>query len=84
MANSAKLILRYGFVRKRLCGKIIAVGNQTYMKRQKELARQQKRKDKAARRLQRKAEKIKGGPPLETYNPLMPNDHPESDGPADR
>jgi hypothetical protein len=48
------------------------------MKRQKELARQQKQKEKAARRLQRKAERTKGGPPLETYNPLMPSDHPGS------
>ena len=54
------------------------------MKRQKEMARQQKQKDKVARRIQRKSEKIKGGPPLETYNPLMPNDHPASDGLADR
>ena len=48
------------------------------MKRQKEMARQQKQREKAARRLQRKAAKIKGGPPLETYNPLMPKGHPES------
>lgn len=41
------------------------MANQTYQKRQKELARLQKRKDKAARRIQRKAEKVKGGPPLE-------------------
>jgi len=41
------------------------MGNQTYQKRQKELARSQKKKDKAARRMQRKTEKIKGGPPLE-------------------
>lgn len=60
------------------------MGNQTYLKRQKEMARQQKQKDKAARRLQRKSEKTKGGPPLETYNPLMPNDHPTSDDAADR
>jgi len=60
------------------------MGNQTYLKRQKEMARQQKQKDKAARRLQRKSEKTKGGPPLETYNPLMPNDHPTSDNTADR
>lgn len=39
---------------------------QTYQKRQKELARLQKQRDKAARRLQRKTEKKKGGPPLET------------------
>jgi hypothetical protein len=41
------------------------MGNQTYQKRQKELARSQKKKDKAARRIQRKTEKVKGGPPLE-------------------
>jgi hypothetical protein len=41
------------------------MGNQTYQKRQKELARSQKKKDKAARRVQRKTEKVKGGPPLE-------------------
>ena len=48
------------------------------MKRQRELARQQKQREKAARRLQRKAEKTKDGPPLETYNPLMPRNHPDS------
>ena len=48
------------------------------MKRQKEMARQQKQKEKAARRLQRKAEKTKGGPPLETYNPLMARNNPDS------
>lgn len=41
------------------------MANQTYQKRLKELARLQKQKDKAARRVQRKAEKVKGGPPLE-------------------
>jgi hypothetical protein len=41
------------------------MGNQTYQKRQKEMARLQKQKDKAARRIQRKTEKVKGGPPLE-------------------
>jgi hypothetical protein len=41
------------------------MGNQTYQKRQKELARLQKQKDKTARRIQRKTEKVKGGPPLE-------------------
>jgi hypothetical protein len=44
------------------CG---TMGNQTYQKRQKELARLQKQKDKAVRRIQRKTEKVKGGPPLE-------------------
>jgi hypothetical protein len=41
------------------------MANETYKKRQKELARQQKQRDKAARREQRKANKKKGGPPLE-------------------
>jgi hypothetical protein len=36
------------------------------MKRQKELARQQKQRDKAARRQLRKTQKKRGGPPLET------------------
>jgi hypothetical protein len=46
------------------------MGNQTYQKRQKELARQQKQRDKAARRQERKANKIKGGPPLEGADPI--------------
>jgi hypothetical protein len=46
------------------------MGNQTYQKRQKELARQQKQRDKFARRQQRKAEKKKGGPPLEGADPV--------------
>ena len=41
------------------------MATQTYMKRQKEMARQQKQRDKAIRREQRKAEKKPGGPPLE-------------------
>lgn len=48
------------------------MSGETYKKRQKELARQQKRRDKDARRLQRKAEKVKGGPPLEGENPRPP------------
>jgi hypothetical protein len=57
-----------------------AMGNQTYQKRQKELARLQKQKDKTVRRIQRKTEKVKGGPPLEddpmtgdraTYEPSL-------------
>jgi hypothetical protein len=47
------------------------------MKRQKELARQQKQKDKFARRLQRKAEKTKGGPPLEGEDPVSGRIPPE-------
>jgi len=53
------------------------MGNQTYMKRQKELARQQKQRDKAARRLQRKREKVKGGPPLEGEVADLAKNHPE-------
>jgi len=68
----------HGYLRRPRCATLISMGNQTYMKRQKELARQQKQKEKAARRIQRKAEKTKGGPPLETYNPLMPDNHPDS------
>ena len=44
---------------------------QTYQKRQKELARLQKKRDKAARREQRKSEKKKGGPPLETEDETL-------------
>jgi hypothetical protein len=43
----------------------------TFQKRQKELARIEKRRDKAARREQRKAEKPDGGggPPIEPLDP---------------
>lgn len=53
-----------------VCVIIHFMGNQTYKKRQKELARQQKQRDKAARRQERKANKIKGGPPLEGADPV--------------
>ena len=46
------------------------MGNETYKKRQKTLARQQKQRDKAVRREQRKGEKKKGGPPLEGEDPV--------------
>jgi hypothetical protein len=39
------------------------MGRETFMKRQKELARQEKQKQKAARRLERKEEKSKDGEP---------------------
>ena len=39
------------------------MGNETYLKRQKELARHRKKQDKAARKLQRKEEKAKDGTP---------------------
>jgi hypothetical protein len=46
----------------------------TFQKRQKELARQEKARDKAARRVQRKLEKAAnpsvGGPPIEELDPL--------------
>jgi hypothetical protein len=51
------------------------MGNQTYQKRQKELARQQKQRDKAARREQRKGEKKKGGPPVEGADPITGEFH---------
>jgi hypothetical protein len=51
------------------------MGNQTYQKRQKELARLQKKKDKDARRVQRKTEKVKGGPPLEGEDPVTGEIH---------
>jgi hypothetical protein len=46
------------------------MGNQTYLKRQKEMARRQKQIDKIARRQQRKAEKKRGGPPVEGEDPV--------------
>jgi hypothetical protein len=54
------------------------MGNQTYMKRQKEMARQQKQREKAARRQQRKSQKTKGGPPLDAENPNQPRPAYES------
>jgi hypothetical protein len=77
-SGELRLTSVHGYLRGRHCATLSSMGNQTYMKRQKELARQQKQKEKAARRVQRKAEKTKGGPPLETYNPLMPDNHPNS------
>jgi len=50
------------------------MGHETYKKRQKELARQQKQRDKAARREERKAEKKRGGPTLEGENPVAAGD----------
>jgi hypothetical protein len=54
------------------------MGNQTYQKRQKELARLQKQKDKVARRIQRKTEKVKGGPPLEDDAMTMTEEREET------
>ena len=53
----------------------------TFKKRQKELARMEKQRDKAARRVQRKAEKLSGD------SPIMPSDElgepPETGEPLD-
>jgi hypothetical protein len=68
----ARLARTGGFLLPAACARVSGMGNQSYMKRQKELARQQKQRDKFARRLQRRAEKVKGGPPLETENPNLP------------
>jgi hypothetical protein len=52
----------------------------TLKKRQKELARMEKQRDKAARRLQRKAEKLAGGhSPDESIEALEPDDADDSD-----
>ena len=56
--------------------RVLSMGNQTYMKRQKEMARQQKQRDKAARREQRKTEKKPGGPPIEGQDPVTGEIHP--------
>ncbi|MCH8054710.1 MAG: hypothetical protein IH857_00960 [Deltaproteobacteria bacterium] len=45
------------------------MGNETFMKRQKELARQKKKMEKAARRMERKEEKEKNGPRPEGEDP---------------
>lgn len=54
----------------------------TFQKRQKELARQEKARDKAARRVQRKLEKqanpTAGGPPIEELDPLDAPPPPET------
>jgi hypothetical protein len=54
------------------------MGNQTYMKRQKEMARRQKQIEKVARRQQRKAEKKRGGPPVEGEDPVTGEIRPQS------
>lgn len=58
------------------CDTVLGMANETYKKRQKELARQQRQRDKAARREQRKANKKKGGPPLEGEDPITGEIHP--------
>lgn len=45
------------------------MGRETFMKRQKELARQEKQKQKAARRLERREEKSKDGQPSPGEDP---------------
>jgi len=45
------------------------MGNETFMKRQKELARQEKQRQKAARRLERRQEKSRGGQRPEGEDP---------------
>ena len=50
----------------------------TFKKRQKELARMEKQRDKAARRIQRKAEKLSGDSP----NSLLDDLGEPLDGPA--
>lgn len=48
------------------------------MKRQKEMARRQKQIEKVARRQQRKAEKKRGGPPVEGEDPVTGEIRPQS------
>lgn len=45
------------------------MGHETFMKRKKELARQEKQRKKAARRLERKEEKPRGGQQPEGEDP---------------
>ncbi|OGQ83097.1 MAG: hypothetical protein A3G40_01570 [Deltaproteobacteria bacterium RIFCSPLOWO2_12_FULL_57_22] len=45
------------------------MGHETFMKRKKELARQEKQKKKAARRLERREEKPTGGQRPESEDP---------------
>jgi len=52
------------------------MGRETFMKRKKELARQEKQKEKAARRLERKEEKSKGGQPAVDEDPDIAGIHP--------
>lgn len=62
------LRLRFSFAVYRV--RVVNMASQSYMKRQKELRRQQKQQEKAVRREQRKAEKVKGGPPIEGEDPV--------------
>ena len=67
------LLSRYQL--RRACVKVKGMGHETYKKRQKELARQQKQRDKAARREERKGEKKRGEPTLTGENPVAAGSH---------
>ena len=58
------------------------MGHETFMKRQKELARQEKQRKKAARRLERREEKARGGEPAGDEDPdiagIRPGPQPEA------
>ena len=45
------------------------MARETFSKRQKEMARQRKKKEKEARRLERKEEKLRSGPPADGEDP---------------
>ena len=57
------------------------MGRETYVKRQKELARQKKQGEKAARKAERKEEKLRGGPRPEGEDPdiagILPGPQPQ-------
>jgi len=59
------------------------MGHETFMKRKKELARQEKQRQKAARRLERRQEKSKGGQRPEGEDPdiagIRPGPQPKTD-----
>jgi hypothetical protein len=52
------------------------VARETFLKRQKEMARQRKRQDKEARRQERKEEKLRSGPKPEGEDPDIAGIHP--------
>jgi hypothetical protein len=62
------------------------VSSSSFTKRQKERARQEKQRNKAEKRAQRKTEKTEGGgPPIDfsalvRYQPEDANEEPETDG----
>jgi len=57
------------------------MGNETFVKRQKALARQEKQRKKAARRMERREEKAKGAERLEGEDPdiagILPGPQPK-------